>query len=101
MFTLWVIKLDKIESSMMIVSSAWSDEYLKYVAGPNFKEDFLDLVKDLKGSFLYIQTSNNFITKDEYKNELLKNMGRECRTIFENFKFSKLATENWRNCYTI
>ena len=45
----WVISLDKIESGMMLVSSIWSEEYLKYVTRSKFKEDLEDMVKTLDG----------------------------------------------------
>ena len=45
----WVISLDEIESGMMLVSSIWSEEYLKCVTGSKFKEDLKDMVKTLDG----------------------------------------------------
>ena len=48
LFNPWVIQLERIEPGMMLVSSAWSDEFKKYVTGQKFEDDLQDLVKTLE-----------------------------------------------------
>ena len=42
-----VVKLDILESGLLLVSSIGSDEFSKYVVGSKLKEDLEDLMKKL------------------------------------------------------
>ena len=43
----WMIKLDSIEPGLLLVSSIGSDEFSKYVSGPDLYVDLQALMKSL------------------------------------------------------
>ena len=45
----WVIELNAIEPGLLLISSIRSDEFSKYVIGPDLKQDLDDLMKLLDG----------------------------------------------------